>query len=310
MSGKKVNKGVERVQGQRRDIVNKFIEGLKNRGLEWCTPYLNGFAPCNPVTGTLYKGANRLHLAYASMISGSSDPRWLTFNQIKQNGYHLKKGSKSVAIERWQTYVTFDKDELDEQGAPKVKGAFTKLIGCWAVFNGADIEGLPELERGEHKHDGTARLAERLIESSRCPVEEDMAHLGSAAYSPTLDMIMLAPRDTFKSDERFTRTLLHEMAHSTGKPLKRKQEGRFGSQDYAFEELVAELSSVFTSVDLGIQSTKLEDEQAKNHMAYVNSWISILQNRPEVLFRAASLADKATAYIEERFEKVREVVMA
>ncbi len=40
-----------------------------------------------------------------------------------------------------------------------------------------------------------------------------------------------SPRETFRSDEAFTRVLLHEMTHSTGHPsaLARELDTRFGS---------------------------------------------------------------------------------
>ena len=87
-----------------------------------------------------------------------------------------------------------------------------------------------------------------------------MRYQGSAGYAPGSDRILIAPRETFLSDETFTRVLLHEMTHSTGHPsaLNRGCNTNFGSPEYAQEELVAELGSLFLSADLGIQSADYE----------------------------------------------------
>lgn len=117
--------------------------------------------------------------------------------------------------------------------------------------------------------------------------------------------ILIAPRETFRSDEAFTRVLLHEMTHSTGHPsaLARELDTRFGSPSYAEEELVAELGSLFLSADLGIQSTDLEGEFYENHVSYLQSWMNALENDPSYLFKAASKADHADTFIMERYEE-------
>ena len=57
--------------------------------------------------------------------------------------------------------------------------------------------------------DRTAAIADDLILSSRCPIVESMRYQGSAGYAPGSDRILIAPRETFLSDETFTRVLLH-----------------------------------------------------------------------------------------------------
>lgn len=173
------------------------------------------------------------------------------------------------------------------------------------VFNAEDIEGIPPENAPVHLNDRTATIAQNLEESSRCPVIESSGYLGSAAYSPATDRILIAPRETFRSDEAFTRVLLHEMTHSTGHPsaLARELDTRFGSPSYAEEELVAELGSLFLSADLGIQNTELEGEFYENHVSYLQSWMNALENDPSYLFKAASKADHADTFIMERYEE-------
>lgn len=304
MSEKRKSPGVAHVEEQRAHVVEKIVEDMKRDGLRWSEPYLPTLTPHNPVTGTVYQGGNRLHLAFVGMERGFADNRWVTFNQIRDQGWHLMKGAKSAIIEKWKSYAI--KEENEETGETEVTGHYLRLIGWWNVFNACEIEGIPPEAGPRHESDRTASIAADLIESSRCPVIESGAYLGKAAYAPLRDRILIAPRETFRSDESFTRTLLHEMTHSTGHPsaLGRSCNTDFGSPEYAKEELVAELGSLFLSADLGIQSADMEGEFYENHVSYLKSWIHALEDDPDYLFKAASQADKASGYLIGRYETV------
>lgn len=214
-----------------------------------------------------------------------------------------EKGAKSALIEKWKQFAFYKENE--DTGEKELAGRYPKLVGYWNVFNAEDIEGIPPENAPVHQNDRTAIIAQNLEESSRCPIIESSGYLGSAAYSPATDRILIAPRETFRSDEAFTRVLLHEMTHSTGHPsaLARVLDTRFGSPSYAEEELVAELGSLFLSADLGIQNTELEGEFYENHVSYLQSWMNALENDPSYLFKAASKADHADTFIMERYEE-------
>lgn len=302
MVTKKKSSAVERVEEQRTAVVEKVVEDMRRNGLRWSEPYLPTLAPHNPVTGTVYQGGNRLHLAFTGMSRGFTDNRWCTFKQVQDAGWHLKKGAKSAIIERWKAFTV--KGENEETGEEEVTGRYMRLVGYWNVFNASEVEGIPAEVTPQHVCDRTAAIAADLIASSRCPVVESPGYLNTAAYAPLSDRILIAPRDTFRSDESFTRTLLHEMTHSTGHPsaLDRGCNTDFGSPEYAKEELVAELGSLFMSADLGIQSADMEGEFYENHVSYLKSWIGALEDDPSYLFKAASQADKASAYLKERYD--------
>ena len=63
------------------------------------------------------------------------------------------------------------------------------------------------------------------------------------------------------------------------------------SQDYAREELVAELASLFISAETGLPF------DPSNHAAYIKSWLRALKKDKNEIFRAASSASKATDYL-------------
>lgn len=293
------------INNQREHVVAKILEDMQRDGLHWAEPYLPSLSPNNPASGTVYQGGNRVHLAFIGYMRGFTDSRWCTFNQIRDAGWHLKKGAKAAMIEKWKTFPIFEENEIT--GEKELTGQYPKLIGYWNVFNASEIEGIPpQLNAEMHKSDATAEIAANLKLSSRCPVKESPLYAGSAAYAPHSDRILIAPRNTFRSDESFTRILLHEMTHSTGHPdaLNRPSNTDFGSPEYAEEELVAELGSLFLSADLGIQTEDYEGEYYENHVSYLQSWMKALSDDPSYLFKAASKADKADTYIKERYENV------
>lgn len=90
---------------------------------------------------------------------------------------------------------------------------------------------------------------------------------------------------------------------STGQPsaLGRSMNTVFESPEYAREELVAELGSLFLSADLVIQSADYEGDFYKNHVAYLQSWMHALADGSSYLFKAAAKADKAAGFIMGRY---------
>ena len=213
MKSKQKQTPTEIIDNQRQAVVEKIIEDMKRDGLRWqnriCLPNtaqprlrlcVSGRKPC----------ASWLHW----FMRGYTDNRWATFNQIKDAGWHVKKGAKSALIEKWKQFAFYKENE--DTGEKELAGRYPKLVGYWNVFNAEDIEGIPPENAPVHLNDRTATIAQNLEESSRCPVIESSGYLGSAAYSPATDRILIAPRETFRSDEAFTRVLLHEMTHSTG----------------------------------------------------------------------------------------------
>ncbi len=372
MKEQKKSKSLEIVEKQRALVVEKIIEDMKRDGLHWSEPYIPSLSPHNPVSGTVYQGGNRFHLGFVGYMRGFTDNRWCTFNQIRDSGWHLKKGAKAALIEKWREFSI--KEENEKTGEKEVTGHYLRCVGYWNVFNASEIEGIPappvpehvsdrtaaiagdlilssrcpivesmryqgsagyapgstghylrcvgywnvfnasEIEGipappvPEHVSDRTAAIAGDLILSSRCPIVESMRYQGSAGYAPGSDRILIAPRETFLSDEAFTRVLLHEMTHSTGHPsaLNRGCNTDFGSPEYAQEELVAELGSLFLSADLGIQSADYEGEHYENHVSYLQSWMHALEDDPSYLFKAAAKADKAGTLIIGRYNDVLE----
>ena len=99
----------------------------------------------------------------------------------------------------------------------------------------------------------------------------------------------------FSDADNFYATGLHELVHWSGgkKRLNREMKGKFGSADYAEEELVAELGSAFLMADLGI-------EGEVQHESYIASWLKALKNDKRYIFKAVSAASKAHSYLMDK----------
>ncbi|MBR1438634.1 MAG: elongation factor P hydroxylase [Synergistaceae bacterium] len=122
---------------------------------------------------------------------------------------------------------------------------------------------------------------------------------GEAFYSPSDDYIQMPPKTDFKSAEGYYSTILHELSHWTGgeKRLDRVQRcGRF-SKDYAFEELIAEMGSLFVATSAGIPQSETEFQ---NHASYIDSWLGKLRSDNMYIFKAAAEASKAAGYLLSR----------
>ena len=117
------------------------------------------------------------------------------------------------------------------------------------------------------------------------------------AYSPSTDTIKYVPLNRWDNASDFVSTLLHEVVHSTGHTSRLNRPYLvnpfpFGSLEYCKEEIVAELGAAFLCQHIGIFP-----KQVENTAAYLQAWISILQNDDKFIFRAAAKAQKAVDFV-------------
>lgn len=297
----------DRINEQREDIVKVLIEKMSAEGIGWTRSWRCPISPFNPVSATRYAGINQFNLSILAMIRGYEDPRWLTFKQAKSLGFKVKKGAKSAAVEKWGPVQVAPKDESGNivKEAPIADKRFVyRCLSYFTVFNAEDIEGIEPFEAPTVEHDDEAlgKLADILESSSRCPVIERAT--SSACYIPSNDKISLPYRASFSSITAFLQVLMHEMGHSTGHPgcLNRGLSTKFGSDEYAREELVAELTSMFCSAEIGIEAGHTPgNEHYDRHVAYFQSWTRRFEEKPEEIFNAAQAATKAADFILGRF---------
>ena len=103
-------------------------------------------------------------------------------------------------------------------------------------------------------------------------------------------------QEQFKDWDNYHATLLHEMTHWSGHKsrLDRDLTGRFGSEAYAAEELIAEMGSAFLCAQLGIELEGLQ------HPQYLENWLKVLKGDKRAIFTASSKAREASEYLLEQ----------
>lgn len=185
---------------------------------------------------------------------------------------------------------------VQRESNPSSGGAFVWRV--YTVVAREDCDGLPP-SRFVPVHPVTARhardpLSDRAIERTRAQIRE----VGNQAfYSPTQDHICVPPLADFRSINHFYATLWHELVHWTGHRSRLNRftaaNGTFGSDGYAFEELVAEFGSLFCGTVLG---TAVDEVQA-NNVQYIAGWVSRLREHPATLQRALAKASQAFEFL-------------
>ena len=99
--------------------------------------------------------------------------------------------------------------------------------------------------------------------------------------------------DAGKIDNYYA-TLVHELIHWTGHKSRCNREGinTFGSPEYAFEELVAELGAALLCTQIKQKSIPSVD-----HAQYLNSWLRALKYDFSYFSEALELARTAIYYL-------------
>lgn len=303
-------KAVERIKKSREELVNKIIENMERGYIfqkeKWSNNLLK---PYNPYSHVHYRGANRFRLLYEEDRKEYNDSRWLTYKQIEKINEGIKEEDKKLKVRKhekgtllekwiWQEKRKIIDDETEEE-KEIIVDLKKPIVRYFVVFNGEQIENIKPFELKKMQETDITRTADTFIKSSLSPIEERVQD--EAYYNPGEDKITLPPRDSFKNDKAFLGVLLHEMSHSTGYEgrIERKIRNLFGSDDYAKEELRAELSSFFLLSDLGIS----DKETFQDNSNYLKSWIQVLKDDPNELFKAANEAEIISEFLNGNYEK-------
>jgi antirestriction protein ArdC len=257
--------------------------------------------PLNIASKARYRGVNVLALWVAAMKFGYPSGLWGTYRQFAAAGAQVRKGERATTVVFWKQFRNGGQDD-DANEASGVSDAGTDerddghgrprfMARGYSVFNAAQVDGLdqpaqpvlPECERIAH--------AERFFSNTRIPIRTEG---DQACYVPSLDVVRMPPFARFRSAEAFYATLGHECGHATGAKhrLDRDLGGRFGSERYAVDEHIAELTSSFVMADLGLACGARPESTA-----YLASWLKVLKNDTRAIFTAASKAQAAADWM-------------
>lgn len=253
--------------------------------------------PINIASAKPYNGVNILSLWVAAQACGFASNLWGTYRQWQERGCQVRRGEKSSLI---VFYKKLEFERADEEtGEPA--NAERLMARASFVFNAAQVDGfrLESTPLPEAAGFDSIPNAERFAAATGARIEEG----GEAAcYVPSMDKIRMPDRrrfigsETRPADEAYYATLFHELIHWSGAKsrLDRDLSGRFGTEAYAMEELVAELGAAFLSSELEISG-----EPRADHACYIANWLKVLKNDKRAIFTAASQASQAATWLQD-----------
>lgn len=287
-------------------ITDKVITKLQEGSLPWTKPWKSLGAASNYISKKSYSGINAILLNW---FADYDKPYFLTFNQIKGLGGHLKKGCHSEIVTFYK-FRYFKKSsngtgkELKQViGMDRESYIVVPLLRYYNVFNINSVEGvelpIPELEKIQNRQISAIDACEMVIDCM--PKKPELRHGGSEAfYAAKPDYVKMPEMGFFDNAEHYYCTMFHELIHSTGHPKRLDRTDLLKSHesdsDYAFEELVAELGAAFLCAHAGILY-KTFDNSAAYLQGWIKSLVKHLQEDNKAIFKASALAQKATDYV-------------
>ena len=285
----------------RHEVTDNIIKMLEQGTAPWQKPWQPGALemPINPTSKRLYRGGNAMQLMATAVMRGYDDPRWLTYRQAQQNGWQVRQGEKGTAIEYWE-FPDRSRSNRDvaepasDDGPADSKQPRRMIHRVYTVFNAKQIEGIPPHEPKRREEFEIVQAGESILQHSGARISHDQND--RAYYNRNVDAIHLPPKSAFHTAADYYGTALHELGHWTGHDSRLNRETLnsnkgFGDENYAKEELRAELASVFLAAERGIPHVPA------NHAAYVGSWIRALRDDKNEIFRAAKDAHRATDFL-------------
>lgn len=287
------------------DFINQEIDNEHNIfGSRIDGATFEAFKPINGYTGKAYSPAN--HALLFCIGLSRKDPRFATFKQIKENGGKLIKGCHGNDAIMHFPMIRVENEDGSFSIRPAKNKKELKDVAYWMVkgfnvFNFADIDGMTAYEPAKNlkampRINAIEKMFAKYCKETKCKLYFDVnisEYYGF--YKPLTHEIHLCPIEGYKTSEDYYSVLLHELAHSTGKALDRKNVNLKNSKGYNREELVAEISSFMLCQKYGIS---YDPKFIGNTFEYLKGYASknIARRRAEIDY-AVTEAEKVIKYL-------------
>ena len=281
-------------------VAEKLIEQLKAGTAPWQRPWQagepGGLRPGQPDDRQALPG----HQRHPPLSQGRADPRWMTYRQAAALGAQVRKGEKGTPIQYWK----FSEEQRQDGRARQARARCARRAGqgrpvqlerprvfIATVFNAAQIDGLPPVERKARDWNAVER-AEQLLQASGAMIAMASRTGRSTACRRTASTCRTRAQFGAADD-----LLRHRAARA--RPLRLAT--RRGSVATSRIPLAApatpgrncapKLPACCSATSWGI------GHDPGQHAAYVGSWIKALQDDPLEMFRAAADAEKILGYV-------------
>jgi antirestriction protein ArdC len=273
-------------------ITEAIIEKLEQGTKPWIKPW-RGQPVSRPLRacGTPYRGMNIFWLWLMADAAGYTSPYWMTYRQCQKLGGQVRKGEKSTIAIFYKTY------EKEAEGAAGDTDTETRrVLKAFAVFNADQCDDLPATYYPEPAIGLIEPVGrEKRLDGFFANIGASLRHQGCEAYyEPLADRITMPPSELFDAYEHYYATLAHELSHWTGHSsrLDRNLKNRFGTEAYAAEELVAELSAAILGAELGLPVAHLD-----HHASYIAAWLDLLKSDERAILTSAAKAEEAASLL-------------
>ena len=265
------------------EVSARIVAELEAGAAPWIKPWAatpGANVPCNAVSNRPYSGC---HVVLLWMAHAAGYRR-----QALEMGGHVRKGERG-------TKVYFVKQlEIREDADDGASTRLVPMLREYTVFNVDQCDDLPDIVTAGkpmrvRSPDARDDLADQFLRSTGADIRE--GH-GEPYYVPSRDFISMPSFGAFKAADHFYGTVFHELTHWTahGSRLDRDLKNRFGSRNYAGEELIAELGAAFLCAEFGFDGDL-------RHAGYIGHWIELLKADKRAFFTACSQASKAVDYL-------------
>jgi antirestriction protein ArdC len=284
------------------DIIARLEKAVDEGVPPWCKSWSSGQLAFNASSGKVYPGINQLILG----MQPCGDPRYLTYKQAEYMGLQVRRGERGVRIVKLV--------EVERKRARQAAGAEGEVVAvedgsalvlkAYTVFNASQIEGMAPLPVRECD----VQPAD-AVEAIVWGLQETGLKLNFGNYQPAYDLrrdeIRIPVAADFCSLEDFHAALLHECSHGSGhgsRLARPHMHARYGSMEYSREELRAELASAFMQGLVGLPPSQ---SMIESHASYLSSWLEVLRNDKNEIFKASADAQRICDYLSERALEAR-----
>lgn len=256
-------------------VTDRILEALDAGTVPWHKPWSGGGLPMNLRSKKAYRGINVFMLG----LQGRSSRWWLTYKQAQEMGGQVRKGEKSTLVVFWKRIKVEDKSG-EEKMVP--------MLRYFRVFNLEQVDGIEDPDWKNMREHKPIEEAEAIV--AGMPNRPEIKHEEQRAfYALRSDHVNMPKPESFDCGEEYYSTLFHELGHATRHESRLNRE----KNDYAQEELVAEMTSAFLCGVTGIESKTLD-----NSAAYIDTWRKRISEDPRLVVTAGAQAQKASDYIQ------------
>lgn len=284
-------------------LLEKVKAAKEGEALPWHKPWKSSPESCksfNMITGNFYTGYNSIAFdsgGYLTLKQANENSLRIKESELKKysigiyanrietkDSYSLPDNEKKFYFMQ-KTFLVYHFDQLEEESQ---KIALKKFKSLNSDFLKDKIKEQSELFNNNNK----------LFKNYLDKLNSFKIGGDKACYKPWNDEINIPKLNDFFTESEYFSTLAHECIHSTGHAsrLNRDLSNSFGSEGYAFEELIAEIGASLLCSQLNCDYI---GNTIDNSHSYLVSWLKKLNYDTKELYKALPLSKKAIKVILE-----------